>query len=133
MRMIYNLDYHGHISVFFHWSQIRKLHCVEGRVQAFFNQLLPYILTDLLTFPLRPQWDIRPQQSFATRFCPWRRSKPHPTIAPSLSARPSLFVATSSLAVLASFFQVVSISVPHWGCYLRAFAGRVLAISAVGV
>ena len=85
------------------------------------------------TFPVRPQWDIRPQQSLATRSCPWLWPEPHPTIAPSLSARPSLFVATSSLAVLVSFFHVVSISVPLWGCCLQAFAGRVLAISAVSV
>ena len=75
------------------------------------QQFLQYVIIFYFTFPLRPQWDIRPQQSFATRFCLWLRPEPHPTIAPSLSARPSLFVATSSLAVLASFFQVVSISV----------------------
>jgi len=51
----------------------------------------------------------------------------------SLSAQPLLSVAMSSLPVLASFFQVVSISVPLWGCCLWAFLGRVLAISVVGI
>ena len=30
---------HGHISVFFHFSQILKLHCVEGCVQAFLQPI----------------------------------------------------------------------------------------------
>ena len=54
IRIIYSLDYHGHTSVFFHCSRILKLqdlithrtmvmlykannHCLEGRVQAFFE------------------------------------------------------------------------------------------------
>ena len=57
MRIIYNLDWLGHISVPFHRSNILKLqdlithrtmlyeannHCLESRVQAFFNQRQPY-------------------------------------------------------------------------------------------
>ena len=91
------------------------------------------ISTYLLTYPLRPQWDIRPQQCFATRFCLLLRPEPHPRTAPSLSARPLLIVAMSSLAVLVSFFQVVSISVPLWGCCLGAFAEHALAILVVCV
>ena len=53
--------------------------------------------------PLRPQWDIRPQQSSATRSCPWLGPELLPTTAPSLSARPLLFVATSSPNVPATF------------------------------
>ena len=54
IRIIYSFDYHGHTSVFFHCSKILKLqdlithrtrvmlhkannHCLEGRVQAFFE------------------------------------------------------------------------------------------------
>ncbi|KAK2150777.1 hypothetical protein NP493_2731g00005 [Ridgeia piscesae] len=52
---------------------------------------------------------------------------------PGLDARPLLIVAMSSLAVLVSFFQVVSISVPLWGCCLGAFAEHALAILVVCV
>ena len=54
MRIIYSLDFHGHTSVFFHCSKNPKLqdlithrtmvmlykannHCLEGRVEAFFE------------------------------------------------------------------------------------------------
>ena len=104
----------------------------SGQNNFYFSEVR-HVTHFLLSYPLRPQWDIRPQQSFATRSCPWLRPKPLPTTAPSLSARPSLFVATSSLAVPASFSQVVSILVPLWGCCLRAFVGRVLAILAACV
>ena len=51
------------------------------------NTLHLNLLTDLLTFPLRPQWDIRPQQSLSTRSCPWLRPEPHPHDSPiSLSS-----------------------------------------------
>ena len=97
------------------------------------ESIQPRAINYLLTYPLRPQWDIRPQQCFATRFCLLLRPGPHPRTAPSLSARPLLIVAMSSLAVLVSFFQVVSISVPLWGCCLGAFAEHALAILVVCV
>jgi len=53
----------------------------------------------------------------------WSLSLPHD----------SPFSFSSAIIVLASFFQVVSISVALWECCLWAFSGRVLAISVVGV
>ena len=121
--------YESELSTIIHTDQKDVPAIISSEVEAALKSTITY----LLTYPLRPKWDIRPQQCFATRFCLLLRPGPHPRTAPSLSARPLLIVAMSSLAVLVSFFQVVSISVPLWGCCLGAFAEHALAILVVCV
>ena len=91
------------------------------------------MLDYLLTYPLHPLWDIRLQQYSSTGSCPLLRSEPCHTTAPPTLAPPLLSSAMLSLVVLASFFRVASILRQLWGYCLRAFSGRVLANSIVGV
>ena len=78
----------------------------------------PIILPHSLNHPLRPAWDIRPQQKFEIPTCPVLWPVLCPTYYPSLPALSSLSSARWFFSCLFSSFQMESISWQLWVfCY----------------